>query len=102
MDHILIRDGSIIVRVPKGLRELSDNVCPDFFDVRTGSQIYKIFPRLQSFELHRGYLLSETETAIILRHGKTGEDVIKVITLLEVKQRKLDTVVADSILDQLR
>ncbi|HMK36670.1 MAG TPA: hypothetical protein VK463_16470 [Desulfomonilaceae bacterium] len=106
-DHILIREATILVRVPEGTRELLEDRAAEFFDVRTGVQIPRIYPDLQAVELHRGYLLPKNHAAALIRSGAALDgnpsmDAAKVITILEVQQRKLDSVVADSILDQLR
>jgi hypothetical protein len=100
-DHILIREGTVIVRVPIGVRDLPDDFTPEFFDVRTGVQLKGIYPSLQTIELHRGHLLSEMAAESLLRYRTGAGAKSKVVTMLEVKQRKLDSVVADSILDQL-
>ncbi len=100
-DHILIRDRSVMVRVPKGVRDLTDEVSPKFFDVRTGVQLKAIFPELQGIELRRGRLVPPVDAAVLLRSSTDPRD-FKIVDLMDVKQRKLDTVVADSILDQLR
>ena len=106
-DHILIRDAAILVRVPKGCREAAGEIAAELFDVRTGVQLKQIHPALQDMELRRGYLLSEEAARAILKAGTTvvldgPADLSKVVTILDVKQRKLDAVVADSILDQVR
>ncbi len=106
-DHILIRDAAILVRVPKGCREAGGENAPELFDVRTGVQLRQIHPSLQDAELRRGYLLSEESALAILKAGTTvvlgaPADLSKVVTILDMKQRKLDAVVADSILDQVR
>ena len=104
-DHILIRDATVLVRFPKGIRDSESG--SEFFDVRTGVQLREIHPSLQSVELDRGYLLSEEVASAILRSGapvmiNPSVDLSKVVTILEAKQRKLDSIVADSIIDQLR
>jgi len=104
-DHILIRDATILVRFPKGPKD--SERASEFFDVRTGVQLKRIYPALQEVELDRGYLLSQEAASAILRSGAPilsdpSVDLSKVVTILEAKQRKLDSVVADSILDQLR
>jgi hypothetical protein len=104
-DHILIRDATVLVRFPKGIRD-SDRAS-EFFDVRTGVQLREIHPSLQPVELDRGCLLSEEAASTILRSGAPimidpSADSSKVVTILEAKQRKLDSIVADSIIDQLR
>jgi hypothetical protein len=106
-DYILIREATILVRVPTGTREIGAQRDIQFYDVRTGVPLKRIYPGLQSVELHRGYLLSESHAAALIKCGTTvtlgpSVDPSKVVTILEVKQRKLDAVVADSILDQLR
>jgi hypothetical protein len=106
-EHILIREATVLVRVPRGTRYVGVDTNPEFFDVRTGVQLREIYPDLQEIELHRGYLLSEESAASVLRSGTPilldpGADPSKVVTILGVKQRKLDSVVADSILDQVR
>jgi hypothetical protein len=99
-DHILIREATVMVRVPEGIRELDDGIVPEYFDVRTGVPLKNIYPELQTIELHRGYLLSPEDAQGILRCGPGLE--AKIISILDVKQRRLDSVVADSIFDQLR
>jgi len=106
-DHILIREATILVRVPKGFRGINGQCLPEFFDVRTGVQLREIYPSLQEFELQRGYLLSEKTAGPFLKVGISlsldpSVDLSKVINILEVKQRKLASIVADSVLDQLR
>jgi hypothetical protein len=106
-DHILIREATILVRVPEGIREISEDHAPEFFDVRTGVPLKQIYPSLQAVELDRGYLLPKGHAAALIKCGTPVScgpflDASKVITILEVKQRKLDLVVADSILDRVR
>ncbi|MCX5861878.1 MAG: hypothetical protein WCG29_04905 [Desulfomonile sp.] len=106
-DHILIRDATVLVRVPKGTRRVISGGHPEVFDVRTGVQLREIYPDLQEIELHRGYLMSEESAESVLRSGTPisldpALDLSKVVTILEIKQRKLDSVVAESILDQVR
>ncbi len=99
-DHILIREGTIIARVPKGDR--AGGAETDFFDVRTGVQIKRIYPELQQIELGRGYVLSDFDAAAILKYRLNEANNQKIINIWEIRQRKLDSVVADSILDQLK
>lgn len=105
-DHILIREASILVRVPRGVRDLDGDVAPEFYDVRTGVPLKHIYPELQAIELHRGHLLGAEEAHGILRWNFAADescsDLNKVVNILDIKQRRLDSVVADSILDQLR
>ena len=100
-DHILIREATVLVRVPEGIRELDDGIVPEYFDVRTGVPLKNIYPELQTIELHRGHLLSPEDAQGILRCALPGLEP-KIISILDVKQRRLDSVVADSIFDQLR
>lgn len=104
-DHILIRDATILLRVPRRCED--PEALAQFFDTRTGVQLRQIYPGLQQLEIARGYPISRETAALILRTGvikprEEGPDPAKVVTILEVKQRRLDTVVADSIIDQLR
>jgi hypothetical protein len=105
-DHILIREATILVRVPEGTREIGEGSAPEFFDVRTGVPLKQIYPSLQAVELHRGYLLPKGHAAALIRCGAPvscgpSVDASKVVTILEIRQRKLDMVVADSILDRV-
>ncbi len=106
-DYVLIREATILVRVPRGAAETAPEVVPEFFDVRTGVQLRQIYPAFQADELQRGYILPDGHAGAILKGGTpiTGGpsiDPSKVVTILEARQRKLDAVVADSIFDQLR
>lgn len=103
-DYILIREATILVRVKRGIEDLDVLAGADFFDVRTGVPLRQIYPELQAVELHRGHKLSAEHAYGILRwnHDAPGFEFNKVVNILEIKQRKLDSVVADSILDQLR
>lgn len=106
-DYVLIRDATIVVRVHRGAAETAPEVLPEFFDVRTGTQLRQIYPAFQADELQRGYILPDGHAGAILKGGTpiTGGpsiDPSKVVTILEARQRKLDAVVADSIFDQLR
>ncbi|MBI5251902.1 MAG: hypothetical protein HY912_20615 [Desulfomonile tiedjei] len=103
-DYILIREASVLVRVTHGIRDLDCGVSPEFYDVRTGVQLKQIYPDLQPIELHRGHVIPSAHAYGIMRRTceVTASEFNKVVNILEVKQRKLDSVVADSILDQLR
>ncbi len=105
--HFLIRDSTILVRVPSQNHERGADDCPEFFDVRTGVQLREIHPSLQSTELSRAYVVGPSVAASILKSGSatwSGPDVdlSKVVNILDVRQRRLDSVVADSILDQVK
>jgi hypothetical protein len=104
-EYLLIRDATVLLRVP--CRHRDPEATAQFFDVRTGVQLKQIYPGLQQLELDRGYPISREIAGLILKSGApasvdAGADPSKVVTILEVKQRRLDAVVADSILDQLR
>lgn len=106
-DHILIRDAGILVRIRRGCGHADKDNPPEFFDVRTGVQIRDIYPSLQAVELDRGYLLPEESARAILKSGSPilpdrSTDPTKVVNILDIKQRRLDSIVADSILDQIR
>lgn len=105
-DHILIREFCLLVRIPSSGTgyQLSD---AEIFDVRTGVQLPVIHPELQAAELDRGYKISEEAANVILKAGQTvlaipTVELSKVVSILDIRQRKLDSVVADSILDQAR
>ena len=105
-EHILIREFSILIRIPcsdagHGLAEA------EIFDVRTGVRLPAIHPELRASELDRGYRISQEAASVILEVGQTvlslpTLEISKVVSIMDIKQRKLDSVVADSILDQVR
>lgn len=106
-DHFLIRDAMVLARV-SGLsgRKQGDSE-PEFYDVRTGVQLRGLHPPFQDVELLRGQRVSSEYAHLILRSGTTAwpdpsVDPSKVVTILDIKQRRLDAVVADSIIDQVR
>jgi hypothetical protein len=104
---MLIRDATILVRLPRGYRTANDACVAEFFDVRTGVQLREIHPALQDVELDRGHILPEEFAAAILKSGTPimagpSTDQSKVVNILDMKQRRLDSIVADSILDQIR
>jgi hypothetical protein len=95
------------VRVP-AQEDVSDvEGCPEFFDVRTGVQLREVHPPLQSTELNNAFLVADSVAESILKSGSAtwlgpGVDLSKVVNIFEVRQRRLDSIVADSILDQVR
>jgi hypothetical protein len=102
--HILIRDSTILARLP--LEEEENMASAEFFDVRTGVKLKAIHPPLKHQDLERGYIIEEPLAHAILDTGSAGwmgpdSDPNKVTSILEVRQRKLDSVVADSIIDQV-
>ncbi len=106
-EHILIRDATILVRVSKnqgGAHQLEE---ARFFDVRTGVELREIYPPLQVAELKRGFIVSEACAASVLKTGipigaSPDMDYTKVVNILDLRQRRLDALVADSIIDQVR
>lgn len=108
-DHvnILIRDFTVLARVPADSRERESWVGVEFYDVRTGVRLKEIHPPLRVEDLDRGYPLPDESAQTIIRSGSTGflgpdADPSKVVSILDLRQRRLDSVVADSIFDQLR
>lgn len=107
IEYVLIREGSVVVRIIAKENEGSDEQLLEFYDVRTGVRLRKIYPPLQQVELDRGCRISAEAAGVIIRSSVSGNDKeisdsSKVVTILEARQRKLDSVVADSILDQAR
>ncbi len=106
-DHILIREATILVRIPRDQEGAHQTDSARFFDVRTGVELREIHPPLQASELKRGFLLAEECAASVLRTGVQigagpNVDYTKVVNILELRQRKLDALVADSVIDQVR
>ncbi len=106
-DHVLIREGAVIVRVISSSDNSADGLTYEFYDVRTGVRLRKIFPPLQQVELEKGCRITAEAASILMKSSRFNSDcdsseASKVITILEARQRKLDSVVADSILDQAR
>jgi hypothetical protein len=105
-EYILIREFTILVRIPRDWSQ-QERVEAEVFDVRTGVQLPAIYPELDRTELCRGYPIADQAAAMIVKSGQTvltipTADLSKVVNILDVKQRKLDSVVASSILDQVR
>ncbi|MGD9817077.1 MAG: hypothetical protein AB7V04_00095 [Desulfomonilaceae bacterium] len=103
-DHILIREGSIIVRL---LQSESEEPTLEFYDFKTGVRLKKIYPPLKPVELEKGCRITLEAACAIIKNLCFSDDPEtsesgKVVTILEARQRKLDSVVADSILDQAR
>ncbi len=106
-DHILIRDGSVLARIVRSEDESSNDRAIEFYDVRTGVRLRKIFPPFKEVELERGCHITAEAACVLMKStafntGNESSDASKVVTILEARQRKLDAVVADSILDQVR
>lgn len=106
-DYFLIRDAQVLVGIPRVLESTSDSEEPLFFDVRSGVQIPRIHPPLSCTDLERGYAVPPEFAASLIGIGipsgaSPAVDLSKVVSIVDVRQRKLDAIVADSILDQLR
>lgn len=106
-DHLLIRDGAVLLRIQRGEGDEYALETAELFDVRTGVKLREIHPALQRSELLRAYAVPEQSAAVIIKSGAaTGAesrgDISKVVNILDLKQRRLDNVVADSILYQIR
>ncbi|MGB9618155.1 MAG: hypothetical protein ACP5M0_07235 [Desulfomonilaceae bacterium] len=106
-DHILIREATILVRAPKNQSGVHQMEEARFFDVRTGVELREIYPPLQAAELKRGFIVSEACAASVLKTGipigpSPDVDYTKVVNILDLRQRRLDALVADSIIDQVR
>ncbi len=106
-DHILIRDASVLVRTPRGQDKLELEASAELFDVRTGVPLKQIYPPLESSELGRGYRVSTYSAAAIISGGapfgaELEENPSKIVNIMDLRQRRLDSVVSESILEQLR
>ena len=102
----LIRDGTVLIRVSRASDEEDSGDGVEFFDVRTGVQLREIHPGLQEGEVDRGYTVSAIHAEAFIRSGTPSRfdpsvEMSKIVSLQDVRQRRLDSVVADSILDQL-
>jgi hypothetical protein len=105
-DHFLIRESTILVRIARPRGGSSDAPPPEFFDVRTGVRLREIHPRFRDGDLKHAQKIPYEFGEAIIRSGSYGSsdysvDFSKVVSILEVKQRRLDHVVADSILGQV-
>lgn len=106
--YLLVRDGTILVRLYAAI--VAGGAVPsnaDYFDVRAGVQLKEIHPPLHQLDIERATRLSEEDASSLVALSADGAagaagEFVKVVSLLEVKQRRLDSVVADSILDQVR
>jgi hypothetical protein len=105
--YILIREATVLARIGQPNHEGLDKLTPDLFDVRTGVQLREIHPEFEAEELERGYRLSKEYAAgIIVGGAPFGAELelnhSNVVSINDIRQRRLDSVVADSIFDQLR
>jgi hypothetical protein len=105
--YILIREASVLVRIKQADGEERNKLTPELFDVRTGVQLREIHPAFEATELERGYRLSKEYAATIIAGGSPfGAELepnrSNVVNITDIRQRRLDAIVADSIFDQLR
>lgn len=105
--YILIREATVLVRIEQANDEAQPQLTPELFDVRTGVQLREIHPAFEATELERGYRLSKEYAATIIAGGapfgaELEPDRSNIINITDIRQRRLDAVVADSIFDQLR
>ncbi len=105
-EFILIRDNAVLVRKEKGLFPEDPDFTADLFDVRTGSPMREIHPPVSAHDLDRGRPISRESASVIIKSGTAtwigpDVDISKVVNILDIRQRRLDAIVADSILDQL-
>jgi hypothetical protein len=104
-EHFLIRESSVLVRVP--LRDGRPEIgSAELFDVRTGVQLKEIHPPFLGTELDRAFKLPPDHGEAIIRSGAhasadPSSNLAKVVSILEARQRRLDHVVADSIIGQV-
>ncbi|MGC8660096.1 MAG: hypothetical protein ACP5U1_13585 [Desulfomonilaceae bacterium] len=106
-NYFLIREATILVKTPAQCCDADLEFCFELFDVRTGTKLKDIYPPFEASELRKAFRLSEETAAVILKNEHlygNGEvtQTSKVVTILEARQRKLDTIVADSIIDQVQ
>lgn len=105
--YILIREATVLVRIKQANDEAQPQLTPELFDLRTGVQLREIHPAFEATELERGYRLSKEYAATIIAGGapfgaELEPDRSNIINITDIRQRRLDAVVADSIFDQLR
>jgi hypothetical protein len=106
-EYVLIREATLLVRIKQANQEAQDNLTPELFDVRTGVQLREIHPTFEAMDLERGYRLSKEYAATIIAGGapfgaELDPNRSNVVNITDIRQRRLDAVVADSIFDQLR
>ena len=106
-ENYLIRAATVLAVIPKGRVDESEIGAVRLFDVRTGVELREIHPPLGPADLSRGHQIPQEFAISILKSGAPlgvdpGRDASKVVPLLDMRQRKLDSVVAASVLDQVR
>ena len=105
--YFLIREATILVKTRVQPHSTNSDFYFELFDVRTGTRLKDIYPPFETSELRKAFKLSEDTAAVILKNENvsTNGDVnqtTKVVTIVEARQRKLDSIVADSIIDQVQ
>lgn len=105
-DYLLIRDGAVLLKIQRGQEDGFALETAEFYDVRTGAKLKKLLPELQESELLRAYKVPDQSAVAIIKSGAaTGTeptvDLSRVVSIHDVRQRRLDNVVADSILYQI-
>ncbi len=106
-EYVLIREAKLLARIDHGKNQAQNGLAPELFDVRTGVQLREIYPPFEASEVERGYKISKEYAVLILAGGvpfgaELDSNRSNVVAITDVRQRKLDSVVADSIFDQLR
>ncbi len=106
-EYVLIREAKVLARIDRGKEQAQNRLAPELFDVRTGVQLRDIYPPFEASEVERGYKISKEYAVLIFAGGvpfgvELDSNRSNVVDITDVRQRKLDSVVADSIFDQLR
>jgi hypothetical protein len=106
-EYVLIREAKVLARVDHGKNREQNGLAPELFDVRTGVQLREIYPPFDVTEVERGYKISKEYAALIFAGGvpfgaELDSNRSKIVDITDIRQRRLDSVVADSIFDQLR
>ena len=106
-EYVLIREAKVLARVVHGKNQEQNRLGPELFDVRTGVQLREIYPPFDATEVERGYKISKEYAALIFAGrvpfgAELDSNRSNVVDITDIRQRRLDSVVADSIFDQLR
>ncbi len=106
-EYVLIREAKVLARIDRGKKQGQNRLAPELFDVRTGVQLREIYPPFEPTEVERGYRISKEYAALIFAGGvpfgaELDANRSNVVDITDIRQRRLDSVVADSIFDQLR
>ena len=106
-EYVLIREAKVLARLDRGKKQAQNRLAPELFDVRTGVQLREIHPPFEATEVERGYRITKEYAALIFAGGvpfgaELDANRSNVVDITDIRQRRLDSVVADSIFDQLR